>query len=168
VGRFNGAYKRVLPRARALTDKPILLRLDSAHDARDNRDFLREQKQVDFLIKWNPRKQDPLAWAEKAQAQKAWMLDRNGKMEAVLSENLSDEPGLRQIVKVTVRTSDAGGQLYLEPEVSLEGWITSLPEVIPGLRWTEETQRWHHPKAASGLGHLHQTVAASGLTMATA
>ncbi len=113
-----------------MTDKPILLRLDSAHDARDNRDFLREQKQVDFLIKWNPRKQDPLAWAEKAQAQKAWMLDRNGKMEAVLSENLSDEPGLRQIVKVTVRTSDAGGQLYLEPEVSLEGWITSLPAEV--------------------------------------
>ena len=127
---FLDTLKRVLPRARALTDKPILLRLDSAHDARDNRDFLREQKQVDFLIKWNPRKQDPLAWAEKAQAQKAWMLDRNGKMEAVLSENLSDEPGLRQIVKVTVRTSDAGGQLYLEPEVSLEGWITSLPAEV--------------------------------------
>lgn len=52
-------------------DKPILLRLDSAHDACDNRDFLREQEQVDFLIKWDPRKQDPLAWADKVQAQKA-------------------------------------------------------------------------------------------------
>jgi hypothetical protein len=48
-------------------------------------------------------------------------------MEAVLSEALPDEPRLRRIVKVTVRTSDAGGQLYLEPKVSLEGWITSLP-----------------------------------------
>jgi len=37
------------------------------------------------------------------------------------------EPGIRRIVKVTVRTSDAQGQLYLEPEVNLEGWITSLP-----------------------------------------
>lgn len=123
---FLDTLKRVLPRARSLTDKPILLRLDSAHDARDNRDFLREQEQVDFLIKWNPRKQDPLAWADKAQVQKAWTLDRDGKMEAVLSEDLPDEPGLRRIVKVTVRTSDATGQLYLEPEVSLEGWITSL------------------------------------------
>ena len=124
---FLDTLKRVLPRARSLTDKPILLRLDSAHDARDNRDFLREQDQIDFLIKWNPRKQDPLAWADKAQAQKAWTLERDGKMEAVLSEDLPDEPGLRRIVKVTVRTSDAAGQLYLEPEVSLEGWITSLP-----------------------------------------
>jgi len=48
-------------------------------------------------------------------------------MEAILSEELPDEPGVRRIVKVTVRTSDARGQLYLEPEVSLEGWITSLP-----------------------------------------
>lgn len=47
-------------------------------------------------------------------------------MEAVLSEELRDEPDLRRIVKVTVRTSHAGDQLYLEPEVSLEGWITSL------------------------------------------
>jgi hypothetical protein len=61
------------------------------------------------------------------QAQKAWTLERDGKMEAVLSEDLPDEPGLRRIAKVTVRTSDASGQLYLEPDVSLEGWITSLP-----------------------------------------
>lgn len=129
---FLDALKRVLPRARSLTDKPILLRLDSAHDARVNRDFLREQEQVDFLIKWNPRKEDPLSWADKAQAQKAWPLERSGKMEAVLSETIPDEPGLRRIVKVTVRTSNAAGQLYLEPEVSPEGWITSLPAEVAG------------------------------------
>lgn len=49
---FLETLKLVLPRARALTASPILLRLDSAHDARDNRDFLRQQDQVDFLIKW--------------------------------------------------------------------------------------------------------------------
>jgi hypothetical protein len=124
---FIDTLGRVLPRARALTTVPILLRLDSAHDARENRNFLCKQDAVDFLIKWNPRKQDPLAWADKAQSQKAWTLNRDGKMEAVLSEELPDEPGVRRIVKVTVRTSDARGQLYLEPEVSLEGWITSLP-----------------------------------------
>lgn len=124
---FIDTLGRVLPRARALTAAPILLRLDSAHDARENRNFLRQQEHIDFLIKWNPRKQDPLAWADKAQSQKAWTLNRDGKMEAILSEELPDEPGVRRIVKVTVRTSDARGQLYLEPEVSLEGWITSLP-----------------------------------------
>jgi hypothetical protein len=47
-------------------DKPILLSLDSAHDAHDNRDF---------PIKWNRRKQDLLDWADKAQSQKAWNLN---------------------------------------------------------------------------------------------
>ena len=123
---FLETLERILPRARALTTAPILLRLDSAHDARENRKFLRQQEHVDFLVKWNPRRQDPLVWADKAQSQRAWTLGRHGKMEALLSEELPDEPGVRRIVKVTVRNSDAQGQLYLEPEVSLEGWITSL------------------------------------------
>ncbi|WP_348694065.1 IS1380 family transposase, partial [Stutzerimonas balearica] len=127
---FLETLKRVLSRARTLTASPILLRLDSAHDARANRDFLRQQDPIDCLIKWNPRKQDPLTWADKAQEQKAWSLERDGKMEAVLSEDLPDEPGVRRIVKVTVRTSDAQGQLYLEPEVSFEGWVTSLPASV--------------------------------------
>lgn len=51
-------------------------------------------------------------------------------MEAVLSEELSDEPGFRRILKEAVHISDASGQLYLEPDVSLEGWIASLPADI--------------------------------------
>ena len=127
---FVNTLERILPRARALTSAPILLRLDSAHDARKNRDFLGQQEQVDFLIKWNPRKQDPLAWADRARSHKAFSLERHGKMEAVLSEELPEEPGVRRIVKVTVRTSDPQGQLFLEPEVSLEGWVTSLPASV--------------------------------------
>lgn len=125
---FLDTLTAVLLRARALTASPILVRLDSAHDARDNRDFLNKQEQVDFLIKWNPRKHDPLVWADKALQQQAFGLERDGKMEALISEALPDEPGVRRIVKVTVRTSDPSGQMFLEPEVSLEGWLTSLPE----------------------------------------
>ncbi|EDM49416.1 conserved hypothetical protein [Marinobacter salarius] len=51
-------------------------------------------------------------------------------MEAVLSEEVSDELGFRRILKETVHISDASGQLYLEPDVSLEGWIASLPADI--------------------------------------
>jgi hypothetical protein len=51
-------------------------------------------------------------------------------MEAVLSEDLPDEPWLSRIVKVTARNGDASGQVYLEPDVSREGWITSLPAEI--------------------------------------
>jgi hypothetical protein len=35
--------------------------LDGAHDAAANRDQLQAAKQVDYLVKWNPRGEDPQA-----------------------------------------------------------------------------------------------------------
>jgi hypothetical protein len=112
-----------------MTDAPLLVRLDSAHDALDNRHYFRSHG-VDYLIKWNPRKQDGLDWVDKANAAGSlWCHTRPGKMETLASEPL-DGTADRLIVKVTVRQSDAKGQLFLEPEISLEGWTTSLkPEV---------------------------------------
>jgi hypothetical protein len=112
-----------------MTDAPLLVRLDSAHDAAENRAYFRSHG-VDYLIKWNPRKQDGLDWVDKANAAGSlWCYTRPGKMETLVSEPL-DGTADRLIVKVTVRHSDAKGQLFLEPEISLEGWTTSLkPEV---------------------------------------
>ena len=126
---FIHTLDRVLPRARRMTDAPLLVRLDSAHDALDNRHYFRSHG-VDYLIKWNPRKQDGLDWVDKANAAGSlWCYTRPGKMETLVSEPL-DGTADRLIVKVTVRHSDAKGQLFLEPEISLEGWTTSLkPEV---------------------------------------
>ena len=127
---FIHTLDRVLPRARRMTDAPLLVRLDSAHDALDNRHYFRSHG-VDYLIKWNPRKQDGLDWVDKANAAGSlWCHTRPGKMETLVSEPL-DGTADRLIVKVTVRHSDAKGQLFLEPEISLEGWTTSLkPEVV--------------------------------------
>jgi hypothetical protein len=127
---FIHTLDRVLPRARRMTDAPLLVRLDSAHDALDNRHYFRSHG-VDYLIKWNPRKQDGLDWVDKANAAGSlWCYTRPGKMETLVSEPL-DGTADRLIVKVTVRHSDAKGQLFLEPEISLEGWTTSLkPEVV--------------------------------------
>lgn len=126
---FIHTLDRVLPRARRLTDAPILVRLDSAHDAAENRHYFRTHG-ADYLIKWNPRTQEGLAWVDKANAAGAiWCHGRPGKLETLVSEPLDDTED-RLIVKVTVRQSDAKGQLFLEPQISLEGWTTSLkPEV---------------------------------------
>ncbi len=62
---FINVLQRVIPRARQLTDQSLLIRLDSAHYALENRVFLNDQS-VDFLIKWNPRKQDVWQWYDEA------------------------------------------------------------------------------------------------------
>jgi hypothetical protein len=122
---FIHTLDRVLPRVRSLTDAPILARLDSAHDALDNRQYFRAHG-ADYLIKWNPRRQDGLARVDKANAAGAiWCLPRPGKMETLVTEPL-DDTNDRLIVKITVRQSDARGQMFLEPQISLEGWTTSL------------------------------------------
>ena len=50
-------------------------------------------------------------------------------METLVAEPLDDTDD-RLIVKITVRQSDAKGQLFLEPQVSLEGWTTSLKAAV--------------------------------------
>lgn len=47
---------RVLDRARTLTPKKLLVRLDSAHDTLETQLDLREREMVSFIIKWNPRR----------------------------------------------------------------------------------------------------------------
>lgn len=65
---FIHALDRLLPRVRLLRNKPILLRLGSAHNAIENRQYLHNES-VDYFIKWNPRKHHSLAWYTKVDPQ---------------------------------------------------------------------------------------------------
>src|SRR5665648_156256 len=51
---FIHFLERVVPRAKRLTKHRLLCRLDSGHDAAENRAWM-EPQGVDFIIKWNPR-----------------------------------------------------------------------------------------------------------------
>lgn len=126
---FRYTLERVLPRAKSLTDKPLLARMDSAHDAEDNRCYLHWQN-VDYLIKWNPRREKAADWLEKAERLAAWSYPRPGKkvgLFSVLREN-RDGHWHRLVVQLTVCTTDKHGQLLLLPDLELEGWTTSLSE----------------------------------------
>ena len=127
---FGYVLKRVIPRARKLTDLPLLLRLDSAHDALENRVYGMDEG-VDFLIKWNPRQQDEPHWLTQAEAQGQWERPREGKRVALFSvEEAQDYEGrryrFRRVMRVIERTIDKRGQQLLMPEVEIEGWWTSL------------------------------------------
>ena len=47
----------MLQRLRRVTSAPVLLRLDNGHDAEDTRREVENHRNVDHIIKLNPRKQ---------------------------------------------------------------------------------------------------------------
>ena len=136
---FN--LERVIPLAQRLSaagpKAPILARLDSGFDsARLMRGIescnVSGLPQVDWLIKWNPRSTDVAALAARLDADAAtrWERPRAGKRvsvweQAVIVEGV--ERPLRRVLRLIERRIDKHGQVLIVPELTLEGWTTSLP-----------------------------------------
>ncbi len=127
---------RVLGRARRVSNAPLLLRLDGGNDALENIDVVLEYNEsdevgVDFLIKWNPRKEDPYEWLDYAEQHARFSSPRPGKRVAVFNYQVRRyrkgyEYQLRRVMRVVERTIDKKGQTLLVPEIEIEGWWTSL------------------------------------------
>ena len=133
---FVHFLERVVPRARKLTPHRLLARLDSGHDAGENRAWFSEQ-QVEFIIKWNPRRQNLDAWLERAETAATWTFPRDGKRVGLFSETVEETFAgetrkFRRVIRLTERTIDKKGQALLVPEITLEGWWVSLGEVMCG------------------------------------
>lgn len=126
---------RAIRKSRELTTAPLLVRLDSAHDAIATLVTLREE-QVDFIVKWNPRKTDVPARASAVFAQGKIVEQTAQRRVAVLSETVErtykDEDGtvqtikLRRVLRAIESQYDRQGNPHLIPDVELEGWWTSL------------------------------------------
>jgi len=122
---------RTLPRARLLAgERKLLVTLDGAHDAAANREQLMRE-QVDYLIKWNPRGENPESWKARAEDQERLMEIRPGKRVAMFDEIVEwtfekKTYRGRRVVQLIERTEDRHGQPLLFPELTLEGWWTSL------------------------------------------
>jgi hypothetical protein len=133
---FIPLLQRALAKIQQVCKEKILVRTDSAHDAVANRVELSRHDDVDYIIKWNPRKQDPEAWKALAFSKGKVENPRPGKRMAIFSvmeqHVAADENGqeqeysFRRIVRVVERTIDKKGQPLLLPETELEGWWTSL------------------------------------------
>jgi len=128
--------ERVVPRARRLTRHRLLARLDSGHDAADNRAWFSGEN-VDFIIKWNPRRQDLEAWLKRAEKEAVWCYPREGKRVGVFSDTQEETHSgvtreFRRVMRVIERSIDKHGDRLLVPEIKVEGWWTSLGEVACG------------------------------------
>lgn len=130
---FGFVLDRVLPYARRLTALPLLMRLDSGHDALENR-VRAEDEETDFVIKWNPRKQSLQGWldyAEKLGHWADWRSPRPGKRVVTFSVFethtwMGREYTHRRVMRIIERSIDKAGQPLLFPQLELDGWWTSL------------------------------------------
>jgi Transposase DDE domain group 1 len=139
---FN--LERVIPMAQRLSaaaaKPPILARLDSGFDSvrlmrgieACNRPGL---PQVDWLIKWNPRSTDVAALAGRLDADAAthWEHPRAGKRVSTWEQLVVVEGvqrPVRRVLRLIERSIDKRGQVLIAPELTLEGWTTSLPATL--------------------------------------
>lgn len=128
---FIPFLEETITRAKSLTQKPLLFRLDSAHDAVETRATFESHGRIDHIVKWNPRKQDVHSWLARGLKEGVVSEPRPGKRVAVFSFNqLQEHEGKefssRLVVRVIERTIDKRGQMLIQPKIELEGWWTSL------------------------------------------
>ncbi|WP_367026215.1 IS1380 family transposase [Methylococcus sp. ANG] len=179
-------YERLFPRIERLVkpDQPVLLREDSGFDGaqllfakaaeRDRQAAL--GRSLDFICKWNPRKQDKAAWVARAEDAGAFAETRPGKREALLSLDIErawhkEKRSFRLVARVVERTIDKKGQHLLAPEVELEGgWTTlscSAEEVIELYQHHGMHEQFHSDKfAGSEFGRCQAPVGAALRTSA--
>ncbi len=116
---------------------PILTRLDSGFDSARLMSGIEACNdlglpQVDWLIKWNPCSTDVAALAKRLDADAAtrWEHPRAGKRvttweHAVTVEGIARP--VRRVLRLIQRRIDKHGQALIVPELTLDGWTTSLP-----------------------------------------
>lgn len=120
---------------RRLTDKPLLIRLDSGNDSIDNVAVLMDAGCF-FIIKRNLRRESKDNWLEMAKEHcQNISHPRDGKTvytgsdwKTVLSKQFAKEFTLRTGYEITERTIDRNGQFYLIPDVEVETWWTNLSD----------------------------------------
>lgn len=116
-----------------LTDKPLLIRLDSGNDSIDNVAVLMDEGCF-FIIKRNLRHESKDGWFDMAKKHcQNVKTPRDGKTVYIGSDwkdahskQFDKNFTLRAGYEITERTIDKYGQFLLEPEVEVETWWTNL------------------------------------------
>ena len=132
-------HELLFPRVERLVpaDQPLLLRDDSSFGSArllfakcwERARWSEQGRRFEFIIKWNPRKQNKADWGARGEAEQGFVEARGGKWVALFSVPLrrswrKQKQMLRLVVQVTQRTIDKRGQCLLAAEITLEGWWT--------------------------------------------
>lgn len=152
---FIPLLQHMIADARRITDQPLLVRMDAAHDAEQTRTTCLDEA-VDFIGRWNPRGEDAFAYWLSLGEDKTHFASGPGYFTALADEwhERSDGRRVRRIVLVTETTAE-GRQLLVAPEYTLEGYWTSLAlpaEEVVDLYRAHGTAEQFHAELSSDMG----------------
>jgi len=156
---FVDFINRVIAGAKDMTEQPLLVRADAGNDALETLVALENAEKTHYIVKWNPRKSDIVAWRDKVFAEGLFKTPRKGKRvgTVVVEESRKIKETtytFKRIVRVIERTIDKNGQFLLAPDITLEGWWSDLamePEDIIELYRQHATSEQFHSEFKTDL-----------------
>ena len=149
---FVDFLTRAIAGAQDLSKQPLLVRADAGNDALETLVALEDPEKTHYIVKWNPRKNDGIAWRDMVFAEGSVQTPRPGKRVGAMiveeRKEVNETPyTFKRIVRVTERTIDKHGQFLLAPEITLEEWWTDLAtaaeEVIELYRQHATSEQFH-------------------------
>lgn len=148
--------------SRQLTDKPLLIRLDSGNDASENIGIFMEESfahdNVSFIIKRNIRQESKEGWLDSVKdCCTNIQHPRDGKTVYIgqtfrdvtytLPDKTQKTVGIRTIYEITERTIDKDGQYLIAPDIEVETYWTNLSspdqEIIDLYHAHGECEQYH-------------------------
>ena len=154
--------KETIELCRQLTEKPLLIQLDSGNDASENIGIFMEESykynNVSFIIKRNPIQESKEEWLGSVRkCCQNIQHPRDGKTVYIgqtfrdvtysLSDNEEKTVGIRTIYEITERTIDRYGQYFIVPDIELGTYWTNtfLPDetVIDLYHAHGESEQYH-------------------------
>jgi hypothetical protein len=144
--------------AKIITDKPLLVRMDSGNDSIENiKVCLKPETKADYLIKRNLRKESLEEWLQIAREKGRHIKERDGKDiyygDIFVTRADIDKP-LRIAFKVTVQTIDDHGQILICPDIEADTYYTSLTdpaEIIDSLYADHGTSEQFHSELKTDM-----------------
>ena len=149
--------REMLEYAHQMTDKQLLVRLDSGNDSAENYGILLEDGSW-YIVKRNPRGESKDEWAENI---KKWCKNvrqpRDGKTvyvgttwkDVTYTTKSGEQKNIKMriVYEMTERTIDKHGQVLLLPDIELNMWWTNLgwsdDEIIQSYHAHGECEQFH-------------------------
>jgi hypothetical protein len=150
--------RKAIQNAKILTQS-ILVRVDSGNDSNDTIKLCAEDEKVDFIIKRNLRKEDPLDYLERIKKSKTMAIEKPREGKTVYRDKIRADVGLKEeiwmVYEVIVRTIDKYGNPNLLPDIEVKAYWTSLADdadMVIRLYEEHGTSEQFHSEIKSDIG----------------